>query len=261
MSGRLESGHRVLENPSVEDAFKMVHDSILKHKCIILVGNCSADYSGRASSRLGPGERIVIVKSDGSTLVHRPRDYAPVNWQPPGSLFRTYVRDGHLMILVHRRKEHESLELRFDSVYLVVALELVDQGEFSLYASEEDMRDAILIEPSLVEEGFRPATIERPVPSGFIDVLGVDKEGRLTVIEIKRVTAGRNAVAQLKRYVDDLRQSTGQQVRGILAGPEISRGVQALLATLKLEYRLISVKKCAEILGNRRERKITEFPS
>lgn len=249
----------VLENPTIEEAQKTIQDGILRRRCVVLVGNCSADYSGRASSRLGPGERIVMIKTDGSTLVHRPRDYAPVNWQPPGSLFHTTIRDGHLVLFIYRRKDHETLELHFGSVIVALVLELDDHADFSLYASEEDMRDAILIDPTLIEEGFRPARIESAVPSGFIDILGVDSEGRLTVVEIKKVTAGRNAVAQLKRYVDDLRVRTGREVRGILAGPEISKGVQGMLATLKLEYRLISAKKCADVLGRKGEKKITEY--
>lgn len=255
----MEKQLKVFEAPKVEEALSAIREGISSRRNIIIIGNCWADYFGRANSKLEPGERIVLIKSDGSTLIHRPRDYAPVNWQPPGSLFRTKIKEDRLSIRVFRRKERESLELTFDRLYLVAVLSLVDLGEFHLYASEEDMRNAILAEPSLVEEGFRPATIERPIESGFVDILGFDTAGKLTVVEIKRKAVGREAVLQLERYVETLRKDAGKEVRGILVGPATSKGIQGLLATLNLEFKPLSPKRCAEILG-RRERKITDFP-
>ncbi|MFB0543717.1 MAG: endonuclease NucS domain-containing protein, partial [Candidatus Bathyarchaeia archaeon] len=146
-----------------------------------------------------------------------------------------------------------------DRVDLGAVLHLVDIGEFCLYASEKDMHDAIMIEPSLVEEGFRPVTMERPVESGFVDILGVDREGILTAVEVKRKAAGRAAVFQLEKYVKELKKSTGREVRGILVSPEISKGVQGLLATLNLEFKSVSPKRCAEILGSGRDRRLTGF--
>jgi len=250
---------KVLEKPTMEDALSAIREGILRHRNVVIVGNCWADYFGRASSKLEAGERIVLIKSDGSTLIHRPRDYSPVNWQPSGSIFRTRIREGNLCVRVFRRKARESLELVFDKLYLVALLHLIDLGEFYLYASEEDMHDAILIDPSLVEEGFRPATIERPVESGFVDILGFDATDRLTVVEVKRKVIGREAVLQLDRYVEALKKNTGRDVRGILIGPSISKGIQGLLATLNLEFKPLSPKKCAEILG-KRGRKIDDFP-
>jgi len=243
----------------MQDALSIIQEGIVKHRNVIIVGNCWVDYFGRASSKLESGERIVLIKSDGSTLIHRPRDYSPVNWQPPGSIFRTSIREGNLCVRVLRRKERESLELTFDRLCLVALLHLVDLGEFYLYTSEKDMHDAILVDPSLIEEGFQPATIERPVESGFVDILGFDASGRLTVVEVKRKVIGREAVLQLERYVEALKKGTKREVRGIVVGPSISRGIQGLLATLNLEFKSLSPKKCAEILG-RRDRKIDDFP-
>jgi len=250
---------RLLETPTIKQAYQIVHKGILGHRNIIIIGNCWVEYNGRASSKLEPGERIVIIKRDGSVLVHRPRDYAPINWQPPGSLFKTMIRNNSIYIRAYKTKENESLEIIFDKIYLVASLRLIDTGEFYLYASEKDMHDAIMIEPSLIEEGFNPLVMERPVESGFIDILGVDNKGRLTVIEVKRKIAGKEAVLQLEKYVKVLKKSTGKKVRGILVGPEISKGVQALLATLNLEFIPVSPKDCYEILGIGRNKKITEF--
>ena len=85
---------------------------------------------------------------------------------------------------------------------MVSILDLKDAGEFTLYATESDMQEAILFQPSLLEDGFRPITSERPVDPGFIDILGVDKNNVLTVVEMKRVKATKKAVLQLKKYMD-----------------------------------------------------------
>ncbi|NIA11896.1 MAG: DUF91 domain-containing protein, partial [Nitrospiraceae bacterium] len=50
---------------------------------LIVVGCCSVEYSGRARSTLGLGERIVIVKPDSSVLVHQRAGRELVNWKPP----------------------------------------------------------------------------------------------------------------------------------------------------------------------------------
>lgn len=249
----------VLNRPAIDEAYRAVKAGISRHKNVIIVGNCWVDYEGRASSKLGPGERVVLFKSDGSALVHRPRDYSPVNWQPPGSLFRTRMDDGRLYVRAFRRKENEVLEVGFDDVVLVAVLDLKDAGEFHLYSSEEDMKQAILAEPSLLEEGFRPITAEKPVEPGFIDILGMDQNKVLTVVEIKRKAATKEAVIQLKRYMDVFNVDSEQQARGILVAPELARGAQSLLASLNLEFRPLSPQKCAEVLKRKKIRSLTEF--
>lgn len=249
----------ILDGPRVEDALQAVKLGISRHKTVIIVGNCWVDYDGRASSKLEPGERIVLFKSDGSALVHRPRDYAPVNWQPPGSLFKTKMVNGYLRIRVFRRKENEVLKVSFDKIVLVAVLDLSDFGEFYLYASEEDMQKAILAKPSILEEGFRPIAAERPVEPGFIDILGVDRNNTLTVVEIKRKAATKEAVKQLKRYIDVFTVEPSRQVRGILVAPELASGAQRLLASLGLEYKPLSPQKCAEVLKSKREKSLTDF--
>jgi RecB family endonuclease NucS len=248
----------VLENPQLEEAYKAVKQGISRRRTLIIVGNCWVDYEGRASSKLEPGERIVLFKSDGSALIHRPRDYAPVNWQPPGSLFRTRLDEDTLVMRVYRRREHEVIEVTFDRIALVAVLDLVDTGEFHLYASEEDMKQAILLQPSLLEEGFRPITAEKPVEPGFIDILGVDGDSVLTVVEIKRKAADKDAVLQLKKYLDVFKVDSDRPVRGILVAPELARGAQKMLATLGLEFKALS-QKCSEVLKQKRGRRLTEF--
>jgi RecB family endonuclease NucS len=248
-----------LENPDIEEAAKLIKKAVSERKAVILVGNCWVDYEGRASSKLEPGERIVLIKEDGSVLVHRPAGYEPVNWQPAGCLFQTRVTRGILRIRAIHSKPSESISITFDHVYLLSAMSLVDRGEFSLYASEEDMQKAILLNPSLLETGFEPISYEKKIEPGFMDVYGVDRDGKLVVVEIKRKTAGRNAALQLAKYVDFVKKTVNREIRGVLVAPRLAKGVQKLLATLGLEFKVLEPKKCGETLQRIKTRKLADF--
>jgi len=272
---------KVAQNPNVESTAALFKEAI-KRKTILIAGNCWINYQGRASSKLKPGERIVIIKKDGALLVHRPTGYEPVNWMPGGEVIyhvetKTYqqsqpenqhpsedashsgLKNNLFLIKAVRQKPRETLQVFFDNIYFFAALSLVDEGDFSLYASEEDMQEAIIIQPSLVEEGLRLITYEKKVEPGFIDVFGVDKDGRIVVIEIKRRKAGKEAVLQLSRYVDSLKSTVNRDIRGILVAPKIAKGVQKLLMTLGLEFKPLDPKKCAEILEKRKSRSLEDF--
>ncbi len=248
-----------LLNPRVDKAEKALKEAVLKRRTILVVGNCWVHYRGRARSRLEPGERILIIKEDCSLLVHRSVGYEPVNWQPPGCIFHVQMKDRVLEIRAVRQKPKESVRVFFDEIYMVSAFSLRDSGDFSLYASEEDMQKAILLEPSLVEDGFQPVSYEKKVEPGFVDVYGKDKDGNLVVVEVKRKTAGNEAVLQLARYVDAIKGKADRRVRGILVAPNISKGVQALLATLELEFKALHPRKCAKILRRPKTRKLEGF--
>lgn len=249
----------VLVDPNVAETEKILNEALAQHRTLLVVGNCWVHYVGRAKSRLEAGERILIVKQDGSLLVHRSTGYEPVNWQPPGCVFNGKVKDGLLEITAVRKKPHESVRIFFDKIQVLSAFNLVDSGEFSLYASEEDMQKAILLKPSLVEEGFRPVSYEKKVEPGFVDVYGMDKNGNLVVIEIKRKTASKQAVLQLAKYIDAIKSRADRRVRGILAAPSIAKDVQRLLETLGLEHKQIDPKKCADTLHKAKTKKLLEF--
>ncbi|MEM3090515.1 MAG: endonuclease NucS [Candidatus Bathyarchaeia archaeon] len=249
----------VLVSPNAVEAGEMVKEALFQRKNLILVGNCWVHYIGRARSELEPGERILIIKEDGSLLVHRSVGYEPVNWQPPGCIFHTQVKDGILEINAVRQKPPESVRVFFDKIHLVSAMTLADSGEFSLYASEEDMHKAILLEPSLLEEGFKPISYEKKVEPGFVDVYGIDRDGRFVVVEVKRKTAGKEAVFQLAKYIEAVKGRTNREVRGILVAPNIAKDVQRLLETLGLEFKALNPKKCAEIIKRAETKRLEAF--
>jgi len=254
-----QAGQRINEVPSLDDTFNAIREGIHKRRFIIVAGNCFVDYHGRANSKLDRGERLLILKPDGSALIHRPRDYSPVNWQPPGSLFRTKLYNEGLLVRIYRRRDNETLEVFFDRILMFSILDLKDAGEFSLYATEKDMQEAILFQPSLLEEGFRPIASERPVEPGFIDIMGVDREGILTLVEIKRKRATKESVIQLKKYADAINIDKDRKIRMILVAPELAKGAQELLATLGYEFKVVTPQLCSEVLKYKKNKTITYF--
>lgn len=249
----------ILETPTREEAAEAVKSALSRRKTLMIVGNCWVNYQGRARSILNPGERILIIKEDGSVLVHRPRGYEPVNWQPPGCIFHSGIEEDVFFIKAVRRKPREILQVFFDKIYFLAAMSLADKGEFSLHASEEEMQKAIINQPSLIEDGLRIIAYEKKVEPGFVDVYGIDRDGRLVVIEIKRRTAGKEAVLQLSKYVNSLKSEHGRKVRGILVAPKIARQAHKTLITLGLEFKRLNPKKCAEVLAKRRLLSLEEY--
>ena len=254
-----------LTRPQLETAYEKLKEAIEKRKTVLLIGTCHVDYRGRASSKLESGERIAIVKEDGALLVHRPKGYEPVNWMPGGNtkfhIGIEKIENGNKILILKavRSKPTESVAVYFETVELLVVSELVDSGKFSLYASEHDMQKAILMEPSILEEGFKPISFEKKVEPGFVDVYGIDSEGRLVVVEIKRRTAGREAALQLAKYIDSIKQKVSREIRGILVAPRLAKGTQRLLDTLGLDFKALDPKKCAEILSKPKVRGLEEF--
>lgn len=248
-----------LQNPNFENAVELIRKALLERRTLIIVGNCQVDYVGRANSRLESGERIVIIKEDGSVLVHRPVGYEPVNWQPSGCIVQAQSLGEGLLVRAIRSKPRESVRMSFDRIYLLSSMNLVDRGEFSLHATEEDMQSAILLDPTILEPGLKLISYEKKVEPGFVDIYGIDRNGRLLIAEIKRRTAGQEAVLQLSKYVDSVRTMVSREVRGILVAPRLAKGTQRLLATLDLEYKHLDPKICSSILNSSKAKKLAEF--
>lgn len=249
----------VLIEPSLAEAKVLIEKAFVQRKTLIIAGSCQVDYSGRANSKLELGERILIIKADGSLLVHRPTGYEPVNWQPSGSVFHAQIKEDQLEVHAVRQKPRENVKVLFSKVLTVSALSLQDAGDFILNASEEDMHKAILIKPELIEEGFKPISYEKKVEPGFVDVYGTDKQGRLVVVEVKRKAANKEAVLQLSGYIDAIKTKADRPIRGLLVAPSLGKDVQRILSTTGLEFKALDPKKCAEVLKKTSTSKLEKF--
>jgi len=227
-----------LHRPTHRDALDALSAAFERGEMVTVFGRCTVEYDGRAASSLGPGDRLLILKPDGTALVHTDEQQNPVNWQPPGSEHRVAVRDGRLRVRSERENPDETLDVRFERVHQVSALPVTGGRTVDVYGSEEDLRQRILAEPALVEPGFEPAATERETAAGPVDVFGHDSAGRPVVVELKRRRVGPDAAGQLGRYVEALEREVpdGTEVRGVLVAPSVTDRARELLAEKGLSF-------------------------
>ena len=227
-----------LHRPTHRETLWELEAALERGDLITVFGRCTVDYDGRATSTLGPGNRLVILKPDGSTLVHTDEKRTPVNWQPPGCEHHASVRDGRLRVRGTRTTPDETLDIHFEQVHQFSALDVTGGRDLDLYGSEEDLREHILDDPSLVEAGFTPLATERESTAGPMDIYGEDSEGVPVVVELKRRRVGPSAASQLQRYVEALHREFGDDVavRGILVAPSVTDRAADLLEEKGLAF-------------------------
>ncbi|HUR64283.1 MAG TPA: endonuclease NucS [Candidatus Thermoplasmatota archaeon] len=232
---------QVLRDPDTAAAFAFLQGELQglaqrRGHLVQAVGDCEVRYQGRARSDLHRGERLLLLKPDGTLLVHTAEKSKPVNWQPPGASFSVGLEDGRLVLTSHRTKPEEIVKVTFHAITLLLAVPLRDAADLALVGTEDDLQALLFVQPSIVEEGFVPARRERGTARGFLDLDGRDAQGRRLVVEVKRTTAGVSEAQQLWRYVERLRgQDAG--ARGILLAPRVAERARKLLADHGLEWK------------------------
>lgn len=224
-----------LENPDTRESFDLLNKGLSKRALIILVGCFRVYYEGRAKSRLDWGDRTMIVKQDGSFLIHQHHNLEPVNWQPPKSKFTAEIKEDNIILRGSRRNPQESLQVEICKTYMASYFVGKDTKSLELVGYEGDMGDMIFSDPEIIEEGFRPTSREYSVESGFIDIMGKDKDGNLVILELKSRRAGVNAVKQLERYIKQF-EDHKKLVRGILVAPSLTDEALELLEERKMEF-------------------------
>jgi len=224
------------KNPDQQRTFEIINEGLSKKAVIILMAYCKVIYEGRAKSKLGSGDRMIIMKSDGSFMVHQDRNLEPVNWQPPKSQCKVHIKNGIMYIEGKRRNPPEKLEVEIHNTYIASYFKGEDSKDLEITGYEENMRELIFENPNIIEEGFRPSHREYMTSNGFIDIFGKDKNGNIIVMELKSRRAGINAVKQLKKYLDCF-SDYKEFVRGILVAPSITDDAAELLNKYKLEYK------------------------
>ena len=246
-----------LTDPSFEDALNLLDRGFDRGGMLTLVGECEVEYDGRAASYLPLGERLVILKPDGTLLVHRDEQRTPVNWQPPGCTHDARLDTDRLVVETTRSTPNETVTITFDTLAQVSLLDLDDDSDLTLEGSEEDLRQRILADPDILEPEFQPLMTERETPAGAVDIYGKDADGTPTIVELKRKRVGPDAVGQLNRYVDALERdlSAGRAVRGILVAPSVTQRAEQLLATKDLEF----VSLTPENIESSQSARLTDF--
>jgi endonuclease len=183
----------------------------------VIVARCEVEYSGRLSARLPEALRLLMLKADGSVLVHADAGgYKPLNWMTPP----TAIEESENRIVVRKLKGDDALDIRILEVLSDVTH---DMGSPDASAGlvkdgvERDLQELLADRPDWCGEGFRLVRREWPTDIGPVDLMCRDDEDGWIAVEIKRV-ATIDAVEQLHRYLERIRLDPGlTDCRGVLA--------------------------------------------
>ncbi len=196
----------------------------------LIVARCEVRYSGRLDALLAEALRLIIVKADGSVLVHADAGgYKPLNWMTPP----TVIEEGADRMIVRKRagKTEDRLEIDLAEVLSDVTHDMGSPDDDVALAKdgvEAHLQELLAQQPHWCGEGLRLARREWPTDIGPVDLMCRDAEEAWVAVEIKRV-AGIEAVEQLTRYLERIRLDPAfATCRGVLAAQLIKPQARVL---------------------------------
>jgi endonuclease len=183
----------------------------------LIVARCEVEYSGRLSARLPEALRLIMVKADGSVMVHADTGgYKPLNWMTPP----TALTEEEGRIAVRKIKGDDALEITLHEVLSDVTHDMGEPEAGAMLVKdgvERDLQELLAGQPEACGEGFRLVRREWPTDIGPVDLMCRDDEDGWVAVEIKRV-ATIDAVEQLHRYLERIQRDPALgDCRGVLA--------------------------------------------
>ena len=184
----------------------------------LLVARCEVRYSGRLSAVLPEAVRLLILKGDGSVLVHDDAGgYKPLNWMTAPT---TVEQEGDVLV-VRKPKTDDVLEIRLAEIVSDVVHDMGESVSLQKDGVERDLQVELAAAPDALGEELVLVKREWPTEVGPVDLMCKDADGEWVAVEIKRV-ATIEAVEQLTRYLGFIRQDPAKaSCRGILAAQAI----------------------------------------
>ena len=183
----------------------------------LVIARCSVDYVGRLTAHLPSALRLLIVKADGSVLVHSDGgSYKPLNWMSPPC--RLTEEPGRWSVT---NKAGETLVITITEVISDSSVDLgVDPGLVK-DGVEAHLQELLAAQLEVLGDGWRLVRREYPTPIGPVDLMCRDDAGHSVAVEIKR-RGEIDGVEQLSRYLALLnRDPLLAPVHGVFAAQEI----------------------------------------
>lgn len=209
----------------------------------LVFADCSVDYMGRLSAHLPRATRLLVVKNDGSVLIHSDGgSYKPLNWMSPPA--RLHIAD-------RAKIDSTSLANELDSdvceLWTVQAAKTDDRLVIRVFEKINEMSHDLGIDPGLIKDGveadlqrllsdqiellgagYRMVRREYPTAIGPVDILAKDASGVSVAVELKRV-GDIDGVEQLTRYLELLnRDPLLAPVQGVFAAQRIKPQARTL---------------------------------
>jgi endonuclease len=220
----------------------------------LLVARCEVTYSGRLSAFLPESTRLLMLKADGSVLVHADAGgFKPLNWMTPPTVIEE--EPGRLVVRKRAGRSEDRLEIRIAEVLSDVEHDMGEAAGLEKDGVERDLQEALAARPEELEEGLRLVRREWPTEVGPVDLMCRDADDGWVAVEIKRVGTI-EAVEQLSRYLDFIRLDPAKsECRGILA----AQILKPQAVTLAESRGLRCVEVDLAVLRGEREPELTLF--
>jgi RecB family endonuclease NucS len=202
----------------------------------LVIARCSVDYAGRLSAHLPLATRLLVLKADGSVLVHSDSlSYKPLNWMSPPTTFALDEVDEERaeagVIELWRVTNAKTADLLVISIHEILhdsAHELgVDPG-LQKDGVETALQRLLAEQIELLGDGYSLVRREYMTAIGPVDILARDADGASVAVEIKR-RGDIDGVEQLTRYLELMnRDPLLAPVTGVFAAQEIKPQARTL---------------------------------
>jgi RecB family endonuclease NucS len=196
------------------------------------VARCQVDYAGRLSAHLPMATRLIMVKGDGSVLVHSDGgSYKPLNWMSaPCTLREGVTEDGQVEWTVSCKTD-DTLRILIEEVLSDSRHDLgIDPG-LQKDGVEKHLQELLAEHPATLGDGLSLVRREFPTAIGPVDLMCRDDAGLSVAVEVKR-RGEIDGVEQLTRYLELLNRdpvlTRRGPVRGIFAAQEIKPQARVL---------------------------------
>jgi endonuclease len=223
----------------------------------LIVARCTASYTGRLTTHLPEGVRLLMVKEDGTFMLWSDgggSSVKPLNWMTPPTAFE---EDGDTIVVRKRAgKTEDRLEIRLVEVLSDVSHEMGEAAGLEKDGVERDLQEELAAQPGALGEELRLVRREWPTEIGPVDLMCRDPGDGWVAVEVKRI-AGIEAVEQLCRYLEYIRADPARaECRGVLAATRFRPQAMTLAESRGI--------RCAEVdlsvLRGEREPELTLFP-
>jgi endonuclease len=191
----------------------------------LIVARCEVRYSGRLTAVLPEALRLIMVKADGSVMVHADTGgYKPQNWMTPP----TAIEEGDGFMVVRKVKGEDRLDIAISEVLSDVSHDMGEAAALEKDGVERDLQEALAAAPGWCGEGLRLVRREWPTDIGPVDLMCRDSDDGWIAVEIKRI-ATIDSVEQLTRYLQRIRLDPAMgECRGVLAAQSIKPQARTL---------------------------------
>jgi endonuclease len=213
----------------------------------LIVARCEVVYTGRLNAVLPVSTRLLMLKSDGSVLVHADSGgYKPLNWMTPPTVIE---EDGNRIVVRKRAgRTEDRLEIHLIEVLSDVDHEMGEAAALEKDGVESQLQAELAAQPGVLLDELTLVRREWPTDIGPVDLMCRDAEGGWVAVEIKRIGTI-DAVEQLCRYLERIRLDPAMAAcRGVLAATIVKPQARVLAEARGLAWVEIDL---AEVRGER----------